>query len=45
MKDITEINTELLFRDRNKYIVIGNVAFRLKNFWYYFYLGRRKGKK
>ena len=40
--NITEINTDLLFRQRNKFLVVGNVAFRLKNLWYYLY---NEGKK
>ena len=31
-KNITEINTDLLMRNRNKWLRIGNVAFKLKNF-------------
>ena len=46
MKDnITEINTDLLFRQRNKFIRIGNVCFKLKNLWYYFYMSNRGKKK
>ena len=37
---ITEIiNTDLIIRQKNKFIIIGNVGFKLKNFWYYFYKG------
>lgn len=43
MKDnITEISTDLLFRQRNKFVVIGNVGFKLKNLWYYLYIGGRR---
>lgn len=41
-KDITEISTDLLFRQRNKFVVIGNVGFKLKNLWYYFYVGGKR---
>ena len=41
-KENSTINTDLLLRQRNKCIVIGNVGFRLKNLWYYFYVGGRR---
>lgn len=42
-KNITEeINRDLLFKNRNKYLIIGNVAFKLRNLWYYFYIGGKK---
>ena len=41
-KDITEINIDLLFRQRNKFLVMGNVAFKLRNLWYYLYKGGKK---
>ncbi len=36
------ITTDLLMRNKNKFLVIGNVAFKLKNLWYYFYVGGNK---
>ena len=41
-QNITEINTDLLMRNRNKWLRIGNVAFKLKNLWYYFNIGSNK---
>lgn len=46
MKDnnnnITEININLLFKHKNKFVVIGNVGFKLKNLWYYFCKSEKK---
>ena len=41
-KNITEINTDLLMRNKNKWLRIGNVAFKLKNLWYYFNVGNKR---
>ena len=41
-QNITEINTDLLMRNKNKWLRIGNVAFKLKNLWYYFHTSEKK---